>query len=264
VIGQDERVLAVGVDACRGGWVAVLLADGAWAAARAAERLDEIAAAWPAAAAIGVDMPLGLLARGWRQADDLAAARLGRQRSRVFRVPPRPAMAPATHRAAVAVCRELTDPPAGFSIQAWGLRDKITEADVIRARTPGLLAEVHPELSFAALNGGAPVGASKKTWSGQMTRRALLAAAGIVIPDDLADAPPADAPPAGATPADRAWDQAGHRAAGLADARAVPPDDLLDAAAVAWTATRIARGQATPIPAVPQLDDADQPITIWF
>ena len=224
---------AVGVDGWRGGWVAVVLDDGQWTATRAAAGLAEIAAAWPDAAAIGVDMPLGLVARGWRQADDLAAARLGAHRSRVFRVPPRPAWQAGTHRDAVALCRALTDPPAGFSVQAWSLKEKIQQADEVRARQPRLLSEVHPELSFAELNGGPVVAAGKKTWNGQMARRALLARAGIGLPDDLA--------------------QAG----------AVPADDILDAAAVAWTATRIARGVAVSFPSPPQSDDAGHPIAIW-
>jgi predicted RNase H-like nuclease len=220
-----------GVDACPGGWVAVDLDDGQWAGTRFAPRLEPLITACPAP--VGVDMPLGLLARGWRRADDLAAARLGRQHSRVFRVPPRPALLAATHAAAVIICRRLTDPPAGFSIQAWGLREKILEADLLRAGQPGLLHEVHPELSFARLAGGHPVAASKKTWNGQMTRRALLAAAGIRLPDSL--------PAAGQ----------------------VPPDDILDAAAVAWTTARIAAGQAAALPPAPQPDDAGHPITIW-
>jgi predicted RNase H-like nuclease len=52
----------------------------------------------PDAVVIGVDMPLGLVQRGWRQADELAAARLGAHRSRVFRVPLRPVWTAATHR----------------------------------------------------------------------------------------------------------------------------------------------------------------------
>jgi predicted RNase H-like nuclease len=226
-------VRAVGVDGWRGGWVAVVLEDGRWAATIAAAGLAEITAACPDAAAVGVDMPLGLVARGWRQADDLAAARLGAQRSRVFRVPPRPAWAAATHREAVAVCRALTDPPAGFSVQAWSLRGKIAQADELRARQPGRLYEVHPELSFAGLNGGPVIAASKKSWNGQMTRRAVLARAGIRLPDDLAGA-------------------------GI-----VPADDILDAAAVAWTAARIARGQAASFSDPPQPDDAGRPIAIW-
>jgi len=226
-------VRAVGIDGWRGGWVAVVLEDGRWTATRAAAGLAELADACGAAAAIGVDMPLGLLARGWRQADDLAAARLGAQRSRVFRVPPRRAWQAPTHRDAVAVCRTLTDPPAGFSVQAWSLKEKIRQAEEVRAARPGLLFEVHPELSFAALNGGPVVAASKKTWNGQMTRRALLARAGIALPDDLAGS------------------------------GVVPADDILDAAAVAWSATRIAGGRADSFPRPPQPDDTGQPIAIW-
>jgi predicted RNase H-like nuclease len=43
----------------------------------------------------------------------------------------------------------------------------------------------------------------------------------------------------------------------------VPADDILDAAAVAWSATRIARGQADSFPRPPQPDDTGQPIAIW-
>jgi predicted RNase H-like nuclease len=179
-------------------------------------------------------MPLGLVPRGWRRADELAAARLGPLRSRVFRVPPRPVWQAATHRQAVGLCRGLTDPPAGFSVQAWALKAKLGQADELRGRLPGRLFEVHPELCFAALNSGMPVTAGKKTWNGQMTRRALLAAAGVCLPADLAEA------------------------------GAVPADDVLDAAAAAWTAVRIARGQAACLPQPPQRDEADQAIAIWY
>jgi predicted RNase H-like nuclease len=224
---------AVGVDACRGGWVAVLLDDGRLAGTRVAAGLADIVAACPEAAAVGVDMPLGLVARGWRQADDLAAARLGAQRSRVFRVPPRPVWAAGTHQDAVRRCRELTDPPAGFSVQAWALKEKILQADAVRARRPRLLFEVHPELSFAELNGGPVIAASKKTWNGQMARRAVLARAGILLPDDLAGT------------------------------GSVAVDDILDAAAVAWTAARIASGRSVSFPSPPQPDDTGLPIAIW-
>jgi predicted RNase H-like nuclease len=41
----------------------------------------------------------------------------------------------------------------------------------------------------------------------------------------------------------------------------VPPG-ILDAAA-AWTAARIARGQATSLPDPPQPGEAGQPVAIW-
>jgi predicted RNase H-like nuclease len=227
-------VQVVGVDAWRGGWVAVVLEDGLVSATRLAATLDQITDGNPDAAAIGVDMPLGLVDRGWREADRLGAARLGAHRSRLFMVPPRAVWEAATHGEAVLRCRQLTDPPAGCSRQAWGLREKLLPANELWARLPGRLFEVHPEISFAELNGGAPVAASKKTWNGQMTRRALLARAGISLPDNLADA--------------------GN----------VPPDDILDAAAVAWSADRIARGQASSLPPAPRAGADGAAIAIWF
>ncbi|HEY1639519.1 MAG TPA: DUF429 domain-containing protein [Streptosporangiaceae bacterium] len=237
----------IGVDGWRAGWVAVELAGdlvtgtGAgplrMSSIRLAKTLAEVVEAFPGAAAIGVDMPLGLLARGWRAADDEAAHRLGAHRSRAFKVPPRAAIASGRnlpYADALSTCRELTDPPLGFSTQAWGLAAKIREADEIRAADPGLLSEVHPELSFAELAGGKPVAASKKSWNGQQDRRSLLVGAGIVLASELG--------PAGSAPA----------------------DDILDAAAVAWTAARIARGKAECIPQPEQLDDRGQPIRIWY
>jgi predicted RNase H-like nuclease len=225
-------VQAVGVDACRAGWVAVVLDDGLVTATRLAATLEQIVTAYPEAGAVGVDMPLGLVERGWREADRLGAARLGPHRSRLFLVPPRAVWEAATHEQAVRRCRQLTDPPAGCSRQAWGLREKLLPANELYARQQHRLFEVHPEISFAELNGGTPVAPSKKTWNGQMARRALLAGVGISLPGNLA-------------------------AAG-----AVPPDDILDAAAVAWSADRIARGQASSLPDPPQA--ASVPIAIWF
>jgi predicted RNase H-like nuclease len=223
-----------GIDGCRAGWVAVVLDGGQVVGTLVAATLREIVDACPRARAIGVDMPMGLIERGWREADRLAAARLGAHRSRLFMVPPRAAWAAATYPEAVAVCRELTEPPAGFSKQAWGLKDKISQAGELRTEQPGRLFEVHPELAFAELNGGPTVAASKKTWNGQMTRRALLAKADLYLPDDLG--------PTGM----------------------VAVDDILDAAAVAWSADRIAAGQAVCLPNPPQAGPDGQPIAIWY
>lgn len=231
---EDELMRAVGIDAYRSGWVAVVLDDGRVSAIHLRKELAELAAACPDAAAVGVDMPLGLLQRGWRTADKLAAVRLGAQRSRVFLVPPRPVWNAVTHQEAVGLCRQLTDPPAGLSLQAWGLKKKLQEANRLRDRMPDRLFEVHPELSFAALNGGTPITASKKSWNGQMARRALLAGVGIRLPDDLAEA------------------------------GAVPADDILDAAAAAWSTSRIAGGRAVSLPDLPEPDDTGRPIAIWY
>jgi predicted RNase H-like nuclease len=225
-----DGVRVLGIDACRAGWVGVELRDGAFSAAYLSVGLASLIAggAW---AAVGVDMPLGLTADGWREADRAAARLIGARRSSVFRVPPRPVWAEADYAAANRRCRDLTG--GGLSVQAWGLRAKVLEADALWADGRAL-HEVHPEASFAAMN-KTPLRYAKTTWAGQSLRRRLLADAGIVIPDE-----PGDAGRAG-------------------------PDDVLDAAAVAWTAQRIAAGSATrvPDPADAQPCDAGRDIAIW-
>jgi predicted RNase H-like nuclease len=199
-----------GIDGCKSGWVAVTLATPGTRVTVAATL-----GALPIAGVAGIDMPLGLLADGWRDADLLARRALGRRGSCVFAIPPRPVWALPSYAEANRRCRELTG--RGMSAQAWGLRGKLMEADEFRRGGAGRLYEVHPELSFAAL-AGAPLADTKHSPAGLARRRALLAAAGIVLP-------------AGIT--------------GAAE------NDLLDAAAVAWSARRIADGTARVLPDPP-------------
>jgi predicted RNase H-like nuclease len=254
-----NRALAVsGVDGCAGGWVAVTLsfAGGPAAAYEAvpataplpgdppalacADVASSVAVAatldgLPLAGVTGIDMPLGLLSAGWRDADLLARRALGRRGVTVFAIPPRPVWECATYAEANRVCRELTG--KGFSVQAWGLRRKIAEADEFRRRTAAApdgarLHEVHPELSFAAMAGiGAPLADSKHTKAGLAIRRDLLARAGITLPARLAGA---------------------------------AENDLLDAAAVAWSARRIAAGQACVLTSPAQRADDGGEIAIRY
>lgn len=230
-------VTVLGVDACPAGWVAVELRDGRFARAHLHTELrsllHEAVAGIGDLAVVAVDMPLGLLDTGWRRADTEAAALLGGLRSSVFRVPPRAVWQEEHYEAAGRRCRELTG--AGLSRQSWALAAKLREANGCLAEAGGdRLFEVHPEVSFWALAGRTPLRHRKKSWAGQMVRRSLLQAAGIVLPDELG--------------------YAGR----------VPPDDVLDAAAAAWSAHRIAQGLARPLPDPPQLDRTGRPIAIWY
>jgi predicted RNase H-like nuclease len=223
-------VSVVGVDACKHGWVAVVLVDGRFAGADLASTLEELIGRSPVAQVVAVDMPLGLVGDGWRDADAAAAAVLGPRRSSLFRVPPRPVWDEPDFAAANARCRELTG--VGMSRQAWGLGVKLREANDCRRRHTGLLYEVHPEVSFRHLSGG-PLPYAKTTWNGQALRRNLLREHGIVVPDDLG-------------------------AAGLA-----APDDVLDAAVASWSAHRIATGVAVSYPDPPQATEDGDRIAIW-
>jgi predicted RNase H-like nuclease len=214
-------------------------------------------------------MPLGLLAAGWRDADALARRALGRRGVTVFAIPPRPVWECESYAEASGLCRELTG--KSFSVQAWGLRGKMAEADAYRraaaaARRPAApgmdgvhLYEVHPELSFAALAGAAACAAQ---------------AGAAVAGDSEAGVAQADGPPACAPLADSK-----HTAAGLAVRREllaragidiplrVPgaaENDLLDAAAVAWSARRIAAGLAVVLANPAQRADDGAEIAIRY
>ena len=231
-----------GVDACRRGWVAVSLDgpglvagrdDGTGrirvAAVRAHETLAGVLGGIEGdeASVVAIDMPLGLLESGWREADREARGLLGPRRSSVFAIPPREVWAQASYQAASRRCRELTG--QGFSIQTWGLRAKLLEADRYRGTCGHPLYEVHPELAFGAM-AGAPLAHSKHTAAGRDLRRELLSRVGIVV----------------------------------ALVPGAPVTDTLDAAAVAWSAWRIATGQAVVIPARPQGDDRGGEIAIRY
>lgn len=239
---MDRRsvVHVTGVDACRSGWMAVSLAGsltetlagaGPAVTITAGASLDTLLAPERDSAGttvVGIDMPLGLLETGWREADRAARGLLGPRRSSVFAIPPRAVWTETSYQAANQRCRELTG--QGFSVQAWGLRAKLFEANQYWQTCGHPLYEVHPELAFAAL-AGAPLAASKHTGAGRDLRRELLARAGIEIPHDSG---------------------------------AILLGDILDAAAVACSVRRIAAGQAVTIPSVPQRDAQGREISIRY
>jgi predicted RNase H-like nuclease len=177
---------------------------------------------------VGIDMPLGLLADGWRDADALARRALGRRGVTVFAIPPRPVWQQPSYAEANRVCRELTG--KGLSAQSWGLCGKLLEADEYRRTSPARLYEVHPELAFAAL-AGAPLQESKHTKAGLAVRRELLAQAGLTLPAKLP---------------------------GAAD------NDILDAAAVACSARRIAAADAVTLTNPAQRADDNTEIAIRY
>jgi predicted RNase H-like nuclease len=221
-----------GLDACAGGWVAVTLpppaAEDPSAPVTATVAMSPTLAGLPLAGVVGIDMPLGLLADGWREADALARRALGRRGVTVFAIPPRPVWQQPSYAEANKACRDLTG--KGLSAQTWGLRGKLLEADEYRRNSPARLYEVHPELAFAALS-GAPLQESKHTTAGLAIRRELLARAGLTLPP---------------------------RVAGAAE------NDLLDAAAVAWSARRIAAGTASTLTNPSQRADDATEIAIRY
>lgn len=253
---MDHTTRVLGVDACRGGWVGVVW-DGVRATLLAAHDITSLidaaddsgptgptaanpvaaspVAASPVAASpvavVGIDMPIGLPDTGRRQADVLAREALGSRRSSIFMTPVRPALQAESHAAAVVVNRRLAG--EGFSIQAYGLRTKVFEVERYVRSVRRTVLEVHPEVSFARMH-GSPLVERKKTWAGAEVRRALLDSAGLHL--------------------------SGAGALAGVDAGV---DDVLDAAAVAWTARRYALGLAESLPPAPEIFSDGRPAAIW-
>jgi predicted RNase H-like nuclease len=227
----SERPPVVGVDGAPGGWVAVVLGEDCLARVEAFADFGAVLAAFPDADIIAVDIPIGLEPEARRAADVAAKAYLGRHHSRVFMTPSREALAAGSYAEALAMLRAAGLPL--ISAQSWALGRKILEVDAL-ATDDERVREVHPEVSFRAMNGEADLAHGKKAPAGFAERTKLLERNGVWLPADAFEL------------------------------KRVGVDDVLDAAAAAWSAHRIAGGMARSLPEAPGTDDRGRPITIWY
>lgn len=218
------------MDACKTGWIGITLAGDELAAHWAAS-IEPLISAVGDVSVVAIDMPIGLADDGLREADVQTRRAIGQRRSSLFMTPVRTALNAVNHTDAVAENRRRTG--FGVSIQAFSLKPKILELDRWVRTAPMRVVEVHPELSFTRL-AGAPLADGKTTWAGMETRRGLLAAAGIRIAGTM----------------------------GVAG-RAAAVDDMLDACAAAWSARRVATGEARCLPDEPEVFSDQWPCAIW-
>lgn len=226
---HDRQVLVAGVDGRRGGWVVAtvkIASDDEVAPARLIS-LEYRSPLAPLLAedlnVVAIDMPIGLRDDTSRECDVAARKLLRPHGSRVFPAPPRAALPHVADYDAACSASRAVCGKA-LSRQTWNLLRSIAEVDELA--DDERLIECHPEIAFALMNGH-PVDASKKTAEGRAQRLALL----------------------------QRW------LPGLTDP--AYGDDGLDALACAWSAARIADGQAITLPsgAVPR-DDRGRPMRI--
>lgn len=240
-------IALTGVDGCRGGWIAVSYRKGQRDKAEVGvfSTFTSLLADLGIAGTIAIDMPIGLPvlgSPGGRKAEHEVRAEIGPRRNSVFGIPAR-ATVEAYAQGYAKVCeiaRLNSSPPRAPSIQAFHIFPRIMEIDAVLRRDDGLamrLFEVHPELSFRIMN-GAPLVHSKKhngvlSVAGMALRRELLLAQGYSA-DFLDRTPP----------------------------RGAQRDDFYDACAAAWSAARIANGEALAFPAEPEYDATGLPMRI--
>lgn len=168
--------MEVGVDGCRGAWLAVKLTpDGQWELGL----FPNIMALWAdcgGSASVRIDIPIGLRDQGPERECDLEARRLlGIRRSSVFPVPCRSAVYAQNYEVACDVNQQQTG--RRLSMQTWAITPRIREVDEFllnNERARPNIREIHPELCFWALAGGHPMNHSKKTPEGLLERRQVL------------------------------------------------------------------------------------------
>src|SRR5258708_10389883 len=178
---NGERYRVMGVDACRAGWVGIVLCKGE-SSAHVESEIEDLAAAAERDGpldAIAVDMPIGLPDAGRRAADTLVRQALGPRWATVFITPVRAALGCDDYKIASAENRRGAG--EGISQQAFALRHKTTQVARRIRHTDYRLVELHPELTFARLAGD-PLQHSKSTWNGTAHRRHLPPVAGIRPP----------------------------------------------------------------------------------
>ena len=209
-------VRVAGVDGTKGGWVAVTLEDGRFSADSVVRPIETTFDGLGHVDVIAVDVPIGF---GPRLADGAARAYLKGNASTVFTTPRRELLEGAFA------------PGLGLSKQSWSLGPRILHVTRLAESDPRI-HEVHPEVSFRAMNDGRPLRYAKKTAGGALERIALLREHAIEL-------------------------------RGLTSAATAPLDDVLDAAAAAWSAHRIATGEARTLPDPPELVEG-RAVAVWY
>jgi predicted RNase H-like nuclease len=217
----------IGIDGAPGGWIVVT-----WdktASYQLHRNISDVLALQ--ADVIAVDMPIGLPKYSGRNVEPIARQILKGKASSVFSVPARAAIQDdqLTYQQACDVNMKHSVPTKKFSMQSFMIFPKIRELD--RLITPELqtrVHEVHPEVSFAVMNGMKAVLSKKSTGEGRAKRISLLIAAGF--PWDALSGP-------------------SYLKKFVAD------NDIVDACACAWSARRIFERRALCIPSQPESDD---------
>ena len=229
-----------GADGCKAGWLVVVASP-----ARRSSRLDPgcalelkrffVAATFAEVLSqandcklVCVDIPIGLTEGGKPRECDIAARKVlrGRRASSVFPVPIRPCLSAKDCEMASNISLEHCG--KRLNRQSFAILEKIRQVDGLM--TPLLqrrVREIHPEISFWALNNKTPVLSKKKTLAGRVERIKLLSPIFSDLENFVAKV--------------RIRDK-------------VAADDVLDAVVAAWTAIKALIGKTKTLPDNPELD----------
>ncbi len=238
---MNLELKCVGVDGAKSGWIAVWRSNDALRYC-VYDSASLLIGAHSEAKVMGVDVPIGLPESGSREADVQARRFVGGRRAcSIFSSPVRGILDSATQPEASKRHRAIDG--RGFGAQSFAILPKIREWDLLLVASPHLreiVREIHPEVSFAALNGGFAMGLihKKRSAQGRALRLALLTP---LFGEDQVDGLLLSVP-----------------------RKTAAPDDVLDALVGLWSAERIASGTAASLPSPPERDAYGLTSAIWY
>jgi len=239
-VSTKEPFQVAGVDGCKAGWFVVVTSGvktGSRQNARCfftiqnsfvAPAFAEVLSKTSGCRLVCVDIPIGLSHGAAPRQCDVAARRLlGKPRATsIFPPPIRQCLAAKETETASEICFRHSGKK--LNRQSFFIMNKIRQVDeAITSQLQRRVREIHPEISFRALNGGKAMQQPKRKLAGRKERAKLLS---LILPDvqEL-----------------------------LAVARKpgeVAADDILNALVAAWTAGKAVIGRATTLPSEAERD----------
>jgi predicted RNase H-like nuclease len=216
----------IGIDGCKRGWFSVWQNPDDTIQSSIFSTLNHLKDFFndEAHLIIGIDMPVVLSDFIPREADQLARKLLSKKASSVFTAPTPEMLEQPNYERASYVSKRLFG--KSMSLQSWYLFPKIKDVQTIIHDAHINLYEIHPELSFRAMNHEEVILESKKSKEGFEIRNALLR---------------------------RHFESLDFESIrNLYPRKDVMDNDILDAMAVLWSTKRIQANEASFLPKIPE------------
>ena len=163
-----------GIDGCKAGWILAEEIHKNELNVTLFKSLSQLEILTKNEATVGIDIPLQIHDKGFRKADSEARALLKSRASSIFSAPAKKTLLAKTYKDACEVNFSVCGKK--ISKQTWFLFKKIKEARSLFCKKENYLKlyEVHPELSFMAMNNMKVLEYGKKTIEGFNFRYRLL------------------------------------------------------------------------------------------
>jgi predicted RNase H-like nuclease len=218
--------LIIGIDGCKSGWFSIWENQDKSIHSSVFSNLNELKNFFKneSQLIVGIDMPVVLSEVIPRQADQLARKLLSKKASSVFTAPTPEMLDQPNYEKASLVSKKLFG--KSMSLQSWYLFPKIKDVQTMIHHEDMQIYEIHPELSFRAMNNEQVILESKKSHEGFAIRNSLLTMhfKNFIFEEIRRQYARKD----------------------------VMDNDILDALAVLWSAKRIQSNQASFLPQAPE------------